>query len=66
MTPRYPDIAVKLTGHDGNAFAIIGKVQQALRRAGVSPEEIREFLTEATSGDYDTVLITCMKWIDAS
>jgi hypothetical protein len=64
MTPKYPHVTVQLTGTDGNAFAVIGKVQQALRRAGVSPEEIAEFLTEATSGDYIHVLGTAMAWVD--
>lgn len=63
--PKYPDISVKLTGEDGNSFAIIGRVSRALRCAGVSREEINEFVTEATSGDYDNVLQTAMRWVEA-
>lgn len=36
QAPQYPDVEVQLTGEDGNAFAIIGRVSQALKRAGHS------------------------------
>src|SRR5712671_2458826 len=61
MTIKYPDIAVTLVGRDGNAFAVLGSVQGALRRAGVPQEEIDEFYAEAMSGDYDHLLRTCME-----
>lgn len=48
----------------GNAFAILGKVQRALRNGGVPRDEIQEFMTEAMSGDYDHLLGTCMAWVD--
>ena len=66
MTTKYPDVSVKLTGEDGNAFSIIGRVVQALRRAGVSAEEQDAFRKEATSGDYDNVLQTAMRWVGVS
>lgn len=62
---KYPEITVKLVGEDGNAFSIIGRTTQALRRAGVSQDEISAFQEEAMSGDYDNVLQTVMKWVDA-
>lgn len=61
--PKYP-VKVKLVGEDGNAFAILGRVAQALRKHKVPTKEIEEFLKEAKSGDYDNLLITCMKWVD--
>lgn len=64
MQPKYPDIRVKLVGEDGNAFAILGRVQRALRKAKLPAEEVTAFFTEATSGDYDHLLRTCMKWVD--
>lgn len=64
MEPKYPNITVKLVGEDGNAFAILGRVAHALRRAGVSADEIANFRKEATSGDYDHLLQTCMRWVD--
>lgn len=64
MEPKYPNVTVQLTGTDGNAFAIMGKVREALKKAGVSSEERALFFNEATSGDYDHLLQTCMKWVD--
>jgi hypothetical protein len=61
---RYPDVRVSLVGEDGNAFAILGRVQKELRRASVEPEEIQEFVREATAGDYDHLLQTAMAWVD--
>lgn len=63
---KYPDITVKLTGNDGNAFAIIGAVLRALRAAGVSDKERDEFQQDATSGDYDHLLQTAMRWVDVT
>ena len=57
------DIVVELTGGDGNAFMIIGKVARALRRGG-HPELIEEFEKEATSGDYNHVLQTAMEYVE--
>jgi hypothetical protein len=56
-------IEVELSGTDGNAFAIIGKVKKALLRAG-KVELARQFEKEAKSGDYDHVLQTCMEYVD--
>lgn len=54
---------VKLTGTDGNAFAIMGKVSKALKRAGLG-KKAKEFLKEATSGDYDHLLRTAMRYVE--
>lgn len=62
--PKYPNVVVKLTGNDGNAFSIIGRIQKALQRAKVPTEEISQFIEEATSGDYDNLLRTAMKWVE--
>lgn len=61
---RYPDISVALTGGDGNAFFILGKIRRALKNANVPQSEIDAFFSEATSGDYDHLLRTCMKWVN--
>lgn len=66
MNPKYPNIDVELVGHDGNAFAIMGKVSKVLRRAGVSQEEIKQYTDEATSGDYDNLLRVTMNWVNVS
>jgi hypothetical protein len=62
--PKYPEITVKLTDEDGNAFAIMGRVTKAMRRAGLGEEAIKQFRTEATAGNYDHLLQTCMRWVE--
>jgi hypothetical protein len=57
------DVKVKLFGEDGNAFAIIGRVKKALRKAGLN-QEAEEFVKEATSGDYNHLLCTVMKYVE--
>lgn len=54
---------VKLVGTDGNAFSILGRVKNALIKAGLN-DQAERFLKEATSGDYEHLLITCMKYVD--
>lgn len=66
MKPKYPHVKVKLSGRDGNSFAILGRVSRALAEAGVGKTEREAFATEATSGDYDRLLQTCMRWVDVS
>ena len=55
-TPTYPDVTVRLTGKDGNAYAIIAAVARALRRQ-VSPAAATSFTDKAfTSHSYDDLL----------
>ncbi len=60
---RYPDVEVQLTGQDGNAFAVLGAVRKALVDAG-HEDQVEAFLAQATSGDYDHLLGTCMRWVN--
>ena len=64
MEPKYPAIEVKLLGTEGNAFAVLARVSKALKEAGVSKEQRDAFYAEATSGDYDHLLATCMRWVE--
>jgi hypothetical protein len=64
MELKYSHVHVRLLGQDGNAFFILGRVSAALRKAGVPQEEIEDFLSEATSGDYDHMLQTVMRTVD--
>ena len=52
-------MAITLT--DGNAFAIIGAGRRELVKQGRS-EELPTFMEEVTSGDYDQVLQTMLRW----
>ena len=63
MEVKYPHVNVPLVGHDGNAFAIIGRVTRALRQANVPVAEIEAFRIEAFNGDYDHLLQTVMKTV---
>ena len=74
-TARYPDCVVEIIGTDGNAFSILGKVIKGLRRylraeTTCTPEqiagEIHKFQTEATSGDYNHLLLTVQMWVEIS
>lgn len=58
---KYPEINIPLVGEDGNAFSILGRVQRIMKRNGLH-DEIENFRTEATSGDYDNLLRTVMAW----
>lgn len=64
MDVRYPHVRVKLVGKDGNAFAIMGEVIKALKKAGASSKEVAQFQQEAMSSDYNNLLLTCLKWVD--
>lgn len=63
---RFPEIEVQLTGEDGNGFAILAAVRKAMRRGGCSKEDWEAFMDEATSGDYDHLLQTCMAWVNVT
>lgn len=60
---KYPDICVQLSGTDGNAFALLGKVQRALREHNLPNDVVDAFLEEAMAGDYDHLLRTCCDWV---
>ena len=64
--PKYPDVQVQLSGEDGNAFFIIGRVGKAMRQAGVANDDIDAFRKQAMSGDYDNVLRTCMEYVSVA
>lgn len=62
MNTPLTDAVVVLTGTDGNAFAILGKVRRAILRSN-HPELADDFIAEATAGDYDALLCTCFKYV---
>jgi len=57
---------VELLGADGNAFAIMGKVKNALKRAGADKEYVAKYLKEAMAGDYDNLLVVSMEYAEVS
>ncbi len=62
--PKYSDITVELVGKDGNAFNILGICRRAMKRARLPESEIEAFTQEATSSDYNHLLITCTEWFN--
>ncbi len=63
MTVKYPQASIRLIGEDGNAFSILARTMQALRRAGVTSDEVTAYHTEATADDYGHLLRTTMRWV---
>jgi hypothetical protein len=63
--PKY-DVKVKLSGTVGNAFAIMGAVKSALKRAGATPDEMSQYVSDSMSGDYDNLLRVAMEWVEVN
>lgn len=64
---KYPNVKVKLSGRDGNAFAIIGRVAEALRKKGVPREEVSEWASAAMrTHSYDELLQFVMRSVQTS
>ena len=43
MEIKHPEVYVKLAGEDGNAFSIIGRTSQAMRRQGLDAAVIKAY-----------------------
>ena len=65
MEAKFPEITIDLTGEDGNAFFILGRVSRAMKQAGIHAE-FPAFQAEATSGNYDHLLTTVMRWFSVA
>ena len=61
---KYPDITVKIIGKDGNAFCILGICTREMRRHELPQSEIDNFMSEATSGDYNHLLCVVTEWFN--
>lgn len=66
ITPRCPEIEVQLTGEDGNVFAVMEAVREALRKGGYSVAVVNAYTDEAMAGDYDNLLRVTMRWVEVS
>ena len=60
--PIYPQVKVKLVGQDGNAYSILARCRTAMRKAKLSDQQWNDFHAKATSGDYNNLLQTTMKY----
>jgi len=63
---KYPEIEVRLTGFDSNAYSIIGAVVRGLKTAGVSREERELCKKELMAGSYEDLLNTASNWVTIS
>lgn len=61
---KFPHVKIRLVGEDGNAFAIMGRTTEAMKRAGCTMQEREEYRNAATSGDYDNLLRVTMETVD--
>lgn len=64
VKPKYPEIELRLVGEDGNAYSILGRARRAMKVARLTEEQQKEFMDEATSGDYNNLLSTCIKYFE--
>ena len=60
----YTNVTVRLINTDGNAFALLGKVRQALRRAKYDTALIEQFTHDAMAGNYDELLQCIMQYVN--
>lgn len=59
--PKF-NVAVEVPFGD-NAFAILGVVEKALKKAGATEEEIKQHYADSTSGDYDHLMNVQHDWV---
>lgn len=57
-------VRMRLVGKDGNAFFLLGAFTHAARRQKWTEAEIKSVCDEATSGDYDHLLQTLMRFTE--
>lgn len=58
-----PKPKCELVGLDGNAFAIMGRVAQSLKKGGYS-HLVKQYQDEAMSGDYNNLLRVSMEYVE--
>lgn len=56
--------AYTLVGVDGNAYSIMGYVRTAMKRAKMTKEDIDAYIKDATSSDYNHLLVVSSEMID--
>jgi len=63
MTGPKIKLTVKLIDTNGNSFTIIGRVKDALRKAGADKEYIFKYQDEVMCGDYNNLLCVTMDYV---
>lgn len=55
--PMYPEIVVKLSGTDGNVFALAGRVKSAMQKGGAERSDTKWFIDQLFQcGSYSEAL----------
>ena len=54
---------VVLSGKDGNALSILGRVHGAILMSN-RPELAQQFIDDAIASDFDNLLVTSMRYVD--
>ena len=54
-----------LVGTDGNAFAVMARVDRILAKAGATKEYREAYVQDATSDDYDWLIHTSVVYLEA-
>jgi len=63
QAPEPKRLPLRLSGRDGNAFSILGRAAETLRRAGRAGDVAR-YQAEATAGSYEDLLAVTARWFD--
>lgn len=61
--PKYPHVRANLSRADGNPFIILKVVSHALRNAGVSVDEVKQYGEESVAADFDELASVAGRWV---
>lgn len=63
LQAKYPTGAViDINKPEGNAHCILGQCQYFGQKFGLSQDEIKQFMKDAMSSDFENLKQTCRKW----
>jgi len=63
--PKYDvDLQTDLSGPAGNAYAVMGNVESILKQLKRPPIEVKKYLKDAKSGDYNNLLKVTNEWVN--
>lgn len=64
--PLFPDasVSIELSSEEGNVFFIMSKVSIALKNAGATEAECKEFRALCRRGTYEDALSVCREWVE--
>ena len=62
--PKPPVRLGDLDGPAGNAYNIMARATDALKRAGATPKYVERYFTDATSGDYAHLLSVTRRYVN--